>query len=283
MLPGYGRHGWVVPRGRSRGAYRMFGCDWRLHASLSEEVQAHAARSSPSLRSSPIAPICDANRERNTDVGALDEAHNSHKPLAAPISAGYDSAPAAASAWGVHCWGTVRIEWRFAAMTFTSALLIVYGRPSQVWERRRSVWRVIPLNAAVLSVAIIGPLAIFTSGCSPIPSPSGCVINAQDPHLSSHVAGTINAVGTINCNGPVQQLDIKVQLFEGELMNLIYTPVGTTGTATNTGQSSIQANSWIACAQNGSFESVATGDSHENGLVYSESAQSNYAQLSCVA
>jgi hypothetical protein len=67
-----------------------------------------------------------------------------------------------------------------------------------------------------------------------------CTLQVQNPHNSSHVKGTVNVVATIGCTAPVSGLAIAVGLYRnGTLVS--------TGSNSNVGSASIQANAAIAC------------------------------------
>lgn len=79
-----------------------------------------------------------------------------------------------------------------------------------------------------------------------------CTLNVQNPHNSSHVAGTVNVVATITCDAPVSALAINVGLyFNGAL-------VASSGPVTNAGSAFIQGNAAVPCA-NGTYTGGATG------------------------
>lgn len=67
------------------------------------------------------------------------------------------------------------------------------------------------LRAALIALAVV-----LTGGALAPPAQaivvSICTIKANNPHGSTHVAGTINSQGTINCSATVDEIFIKVFL-----------------------------------------------------------------------
>ncbi len=87
-----------------------------------------------------------------------------------------------------------------------------------------------------------------------------CNLNVQNPHNSTHVGGTINVVATIGCNVPAASLSIAVTLWKSVCdPGCQQVPYGATGTNSNAGSASIQANSAAACTS-GDYFGVASGE-----------------------
>ena len=103
----------------------------------------------------------------------------------------------------------------------------------------------------VLGLALVaGSGVVFAKGLE-APQRQGieCEANTQQPHNSTHRPGRINVVGTVECTGAVQELEVWVTLQEEDCIWLFcwWDDVGPTGHDDGTGVRRVQANSSIAC------------------------------------
>lgn len=59
---------------------------------------------------------------------------------------------------------------------------------------------------------------VFLVGCEPITASSVskdvCIVNADDPHRSSHVIGRINVEGWFKCSVTLQDATLRVELYQ---------------------------------------------------------------------
>lgn len=104
----------------------------------------------------------------------------------------------------------------------------------------------------VLCLALVaGSGVVFAKGHeAPLNQNITCEANTQQPHNSTHFPGRINVVGTVECTGNVQELEIRVTLQEENCLLLIcwWDNVGTPGEDKKSWTSQIKENSSIACA-----------------------------------
>jgi hypothetical protein len=109
------------------------------------------------------------------------------------------------------------------------------------------------------------PTWIFTAApngtpgaASPNTSAIACTLNVQNAHGSTHVGGTVNVVATISCT-PVaaSRLSLQVTLYKVVCDPGCYDAAyGKTGSTTNYGHASVQANSAGPCTPGDYFGSA---------------------------
>lgn len=74
--------------------------------------------------------------------------------------------------------------------------------------------RLIFAGSAVLLTMLLGAApAGAAPGHTLQPNAVGCSVQVQNPHNSTHVPGTINVVGTVNCSGAVPHIALFVTLY----------------------------------------------------------------------
>jgi hypothetical protein len=102
------------------------------------------------------------------------------------------------------------------------------------------------------------------TGVTPLAAgPGGAVINcelqAQAPHNSSHVPGTINEIGTIVCDANVSSLTISVDLYKRVCTpDCTWRLMASSPAKLVLGKRSVQQNVAIACSP-GTYRGAATG------------------------
>ncbi len=102
-------------------------------------------------------------------------------------------------------------------------------------------------------MALIGTLAmvVITGVISAAPAQAAvvgvCTIKANDPHPSTHVQGSINATGTIQCTVAMSELYIRVWLESPSGQLIAGTPDDRFGV------SYVQGNSAISCSNAGTW------------------------------
>lgn len=87
-----------------------------------------------------------------------------------------------------------------------------------------------------------------------------CSSNTQYPHNSSHVSGTINAVGQVNCTGVVRHISLTVTLYNNNGVPL------SSGTSSANSVSTLSANAAIPCS----------GGAYYGGTIFNISYPANY-------
>jgi len=113
-------------------------------------------------------------------------------------------------------------------------------------------------------------------------SPAGCRVQADYPHKSTHVPGTINGVGRVLCNTSTTSVSIRAQLWETRWYG--WEKIGTPGYKSGIIGSSLlmKANGWDDCRAGATYRVSAYGTSNEGGRTYSgEHISTSYYASSC--
>lgn len=108
-----------------------------------------------------------------------------------------------------------------------------------------------PAEPATPVGSIVDTLRSTLPGTDSTQSVITCTIQAQYPHDSSHVPGTVNEVGTITCTSPVSSLSITVELYYSGVLVA-------SSSKSNGGQAFIAHNAATSCVP-GYYQGRATG------------------------
>lgn len=135
--------------------------------------------------------------------------------------------------------------WRSRAIALVASLLMALSvvAPAQAEDA-------MPLP---LTESTVEATTITIPGTTSTSSVITCTINAQHPHDSSHVGGTVNGVATISCSQAVSSLSITVELWYQDAAVV----AGPTSKS-NFGRAFIKHNAATTCVP-GYYRTVATG------------------------
>jgi hypothetical protein len=148
---------------------------------------------------------------------------------------------------------------------------------------RRSRSRSITWRAGILlwSIVLTLPALLVASPAQAASNVIYCYINAQNPHASTHVRGTVNAVGTVSCSAGVDYILTTVTLVrDGQY-------VSPSGSCTSRfGDSSASCNAAEECRSGSTYFSRVSVSAFKSGyqtVVNGSPAWSNQVVVNCWA
>ncbi len=134
----------------------------------------------------------------------------------------------------------------------------------------------------ILTVALMLSTGSFTADAAPggpLRGPSRCVLQANDPHISSHQPGRINAEARTTCENSVVRMEISAQLWEKRWWG--WDRIGTVGHFSAGGVNRGSAFANVPC-RNNQIKMTTSGSVHDiDGHTYTATDESQIGSIRC--